>query len=258
MSDLPEQEQRPQPAREIYIRLPDATPLAVYGIIAFTVLVYLTQILSAAFWGYAITDLDWLLVLGGRINAAILEGQLWRLITPIFLHFSLSHIFFNMYALLSIGSFLERQLGRGRFLALYFLGGFAGNVFSFLFTRNGISAGASGAVFAVAAAQGVFFYQNRELFGAHAGKALKNTAVLVGINVFIGMSLGFDNWGHIGGLLGGAMFAWLGGTQWKAAGLPPELHVEDQREARQVWTAAAVTLVVFAALALLGMQFKIN
>ena len=53
-------------------------------------------------------------------------GELWRLVTPMFLHMDLMHLGFNMVALYSVGEVLERVLGRGSFLLLYFVGGHHG------------------------------------------------------------------------------------------------------------------------------------
>jgi rhomboid protease GluP len=255
MNEVPNEELRGEPTNRVQVVVPSIAPTITYAILGFTVFVYLMQLLSVAILGYAVYDLDWLLVLGGRINSAVHDGQLWRLITPMFLHFSFQHIFFNMYGLFSIGSFLEKQLGHWRFLLLYLLGGFAGNVFSFLFTREGISAGASGAIFALVAAEAVFFYQNRRLFGDYAKKALGNSAFIVIINVFLGVSLGFDNWGHLGGFLGGAMFAWFAGTRWKVVGIQPMLSLEDEREPKDTVTGTAMVIIVFVMLAVWGMFF---
>ena len=115
---------------------------------------------------------------GARMNEAIRAGEWWRFITPVFLHGSMGHIFFNMYALFAIGGFLERNLGHGRFILLYFLGAFSGNVFSFLLTE-GYSVGASTAVFGLIGAQLLFFYQNRELFGGHARQAIGNILFII-------------------------------------------------------------------------------
>lgn len=231
---------QPQMAR---VSMPALAPLATYVILGFTVLIYLLQLASAALLG---EDLP--LILGARVSGLMREGQWWRFLTPVFLHGSAAHIFFNMYALLSIGSFLERHLGRGRFLLLYFLGAFAGNVFSFLLTE-GYSAGASTAVFGLVAAEAVFFHQNRKLFGAQAKQALGNVLFIVAVNLFIGLSPGIDNWGHVGGLLGGGMFSWFAGPLWKVAGVFPNFHLEDQRELREVVIGASVTILVFGALA---------
>lgn len=236
----------PQP-QQVQVAMPSLAPMATYVILGFTILVYLLQMASAALLG---DDLP--LMLGARITELILEGQWWRFFTPVFLHGSLTHIFFNMYALLSIGSFLERQFGHGRFLLLYFLGAFAGNVFSFLLT-DGYSVGASTAVFGLIAAEGVFFYQNRKIFGGQAKQAIGNAVFIIAVNLFIGLSPGIDNWGHVGGLLGGAMFAWFAGPTWKVAGIFPNFHLEDQRELREMMMGASVTMLVFGSLAALGL-----
>ena len=177
-------------------------------IIAVTVGFYVLQNLSAVFFGR-----DLLLIAGAKINQAILLGQIWRLITPVFLHASILHIGFNMYALYSLGSVLERRFGVWPFLALYFIGALWGNTLSFLLTPN-ISLGASTAIFGLIAAQGVYIYKNRFLLGSAARPMLMNIAMVVMINLVLGLSPGIDNWGHVGGLLGGLFFAWFAGPSF--------------------------------------------
>lgn len=245
----------PEPAsapRTFHVTLPSLAPIVTYALIGVTVFVYLMQMLSVALWGYPVYQIDWLELYGARINEAIRAGELWRFITPVFLHGSLAHIFFNMYALLAIGGFLERQFGHGRFALLYFLGAFSGNVFSFLLT-DGYSVGASTAVFGLIGAQAVFFYHNRGLFGGQARSMIGNTVFIIAVNLFIGLSPGIDNWGHVGGLLGGTMFAWFAGTRWALAGIPPEVSLVDQREAREVITGAGIVALVFGLLAAWGL-----
>jgi rhomboid protease GluP len=222
--------------------------MATYAILGFTVLIYLLQMASKAM----LNGDDLPLMLGARVTELILEGQWWRFITPVFLHGSVTHIFFNMYALLSLGSLLERHFGHGRFVLLYFLGAFAGNVFSFLLT-DGYSVGASTAVFGLVAAEVIFFYQNRKLFGSQAKQAIGNAVFIIGVNLFIGLAPGIDNWGHVGGLLGGAMFAWFAGPRWQVAGLFPNFHLQDLRESREVLSGAGAALLIFGALAVWGL-----
>lgn len=229
--------------------MPSTQPTVTYALIGITVVVYILQMLSAALLGDSPYGIDWLTLYGARINDAIYAGEWWRLITPVFLHGSVTHIFFNMYALFSLGSFLERHFGHGRFLMLYFLGAFAGNVLSFLFT-DGYSVGASTAVFGLVAAEVVFFYQNRGLFGSYARQAIGNAIFIIAINLFIGLAPNIDNWGHIGGLLGGAMFAWFAGPRWTAIGIPPEMSLNDEREGREIFTGAALVALLFGALAI--------
>ena len=239
----------PIPTRQpTYVRMPSLPPTATYILIGLTVFVYILQMLGSALWGDSNYGIDFVTLFGSRISEAIDAGQLWRLITPVFQHGSLSHIFFNMYALFSIGSLLERHFGHGRFLLLYFLGAFAGNVLSYLFSA-GYSVGASTAVFGLVAAEAIFFYQNRELFGSYARQAISNAVFIIVINLFIGLAPMIDNWGHVGGLLGGAIFAWFAGPKWMMVGIPPEFSLHDERESHEIITGILLVLLIFGGLA---------
>lgn len=255
-ASLPDREPTPVP-QPVAVRMPSLPTIVTYGLIGITVFIYILQMLSVAIWGYAVYQMDWLEFFGARINSAIRAGDVWRFITPVFLHGSLAHIFFNMYALLSIGGLLERHYGYVRFIALYFLSAFSGNVFSFLFTgENGYSIGASTAVFGLIGAQLIFFYQNRQLFGSYARQAISNTLFVIAINLFIGLAPSIDNWGHVGGLLGGAMFAWFASPMWAVAGIAPDLKLTDQRESREVFTGTLIVMLVFGGLAIWGLFFR--
>lgn len=246
----------PPPAPvQVRVMMPYLVPTVTYVLVGFTIFVYLMQLLSVAVFGYAVFNIGWLEYYGARFNDAIRAGELWRFITPVFLHGSITHIFFNMYALFSIGSLLEKYYGHARFVLLYFLGAFSGNVFSFLFTgKNGYSLGASTAVFGLVAAEAVFFYQNRKLLGSFARQALGNTAFVIVINLFlIGQLPGIDSFGHVGGLLGGAVFAWFASPIWKLIGMPPDVKLEDEREFRDWVTGAGAVLLIFGAMAIWGM-----
>jgi rhomboid protease GluP len=127
-ASLPTPEPAPAP-QPVYVRMPSTPTTVTFVLIGVTVAMYLLQMLAVALWGYAVYDIGWLEVYGARINESIRAGELWRFITPVFLHGSVAHIFFNMYALFNIGSFLERQFGHGRFILLYFLSGLLATFF---------------------------------------------------------------------------------------------------------------------------------
>ena len=252
-SDSPPPVQQP---RSVHVTLPASTPYVTFGIIGVTVLFYIFQIASSFLPVHPPTfysDMDWLEYFGARVNEDILNGQVWRFLTPALLHGSLTHIFFNLYALFSLGVNLERYFGHGKFLILYTLGAFAGNVASFLFTSGAYSVGASTAIFGLIGAEGVFFYQNRRLFGDRARSAIGNIVFIALFNLIVIGSLPFiDNWGHIGGLIGGLMFTGFAGPLWEVEGIPPAAQLVDQREGRDVFTGAVVTAVIFGALAVWG------
>ncbi|MGE5073961.1 MAG: rhomboid family intramembrane serine protease [Anaerolineae bacterium] len=235
--------------------MPSVTPYVTYTIVGVTVLVYLLQLLTQQL-GIVRTvndvPLELLVAYGGKINNAIRAGELWRLITPVLLHASVPHIAFNMYALFAFGAGLERSFGHWRFLVLYVLGGFAGNVLSFLLSP-GVSVGASTAVFGLVAAEGIFLYQNRALFGNQFRRAITNVIFVVAINLALGLTPGIDNWGHVGGLLGGLIFTLFAGPIWQVVQAPGSLEIRDKREMRDTITGAAVVVIVFGALAIWGM-----
>lgn len=214
-----------------------------------TIIVFVLQMASES-----IAGVDYPALLGMKINELIFQGQLWRLITPVFLHGSFLHIAFNMYALFIFGPGLERQYGHGRFLALYFLGGFAGNVFSFLFSPAP-SLGASTAIFGLLGAEGVFFFRNREVYGKIGQRALINIITVAAINLVIGLSPGIDNWGHIGGLIGGTLFAWFAGPLLRVEGIYPALRLVDKRQTGEVILAGVGDFSLFAVLAAINIYF---
>lgn len=241
----PEAGPAPQMVR---VALPSSAPYVTYAIIGVTVVFYLLQLATDLLLGY---DIPVLLFI--KSNELIRSGQVWRLLTPALLHGSLAHIGFNMYALFSFGTSLERYFGHKRFLLLYAIGAFTGNVASFIMT-DANSLGASTAIFGLIAAEGIFLYQNRKMFAGQFRSAISNIIFVAAINLFVIGSLpGIDNWGHIGGLLGGLAFTWFAGPLWEVeSNLVGGFQLIDRRPAREIAIGAAVVLSVFGALALWG------
>ena len=233
--------------------MPVSTPYVTYSLIAVTVLAYLLQMVSQ--W---LTGTDILAGLGVKYGPAIRQFQIWRLITPLFLHGSILHIGFNMYALYVFGRGMEARFGKMRFLALYFMTGFAGNVFSFVLTPAA-SLGASTAIFGLLRAEGVFLFQNREVLRGRASRAINNLIFMAVINLMFGFSVsGVDNWGHVGGLLGGLLFGWFGGPLWKIEGIFPSVHIEDERKDNGVLSGSLAVLFFFIPLAAMGFLWPVN
>ena len=246
-SSYPEFEREVPPAAPpspgtVLVSLPKTRPIITYTLLVVTILTFLLQLASKALYG-----VDLVANLGMKVNELIGEGQFWRLITPMFLHGSFLHIAFNMYALNIFGPGLERHFGHTRFLVLYFLGGFAGNVASFIFSAAP-SLGSSTAIFGLLGAEGVFLYRNQRLLGGSARRALNNIIMIAIINLLIGLSPGIDNWGHLGGLIGGTLFAWFGGPVLSLDGIYPTLSLVDKRETREVVLAGLCISLLFVLL----------
>ena len=201
----------PEGARRVVIkasqspRVPrEDRPLLTYLLMVANGLIFLA--------GYVSPELEWELFLRGALipQLVVLSGEVYRLVSAMFLHGSLGHVFFNVYALYVVGRSVEPIFGRLRFLLIYLLGGLTGSALSLLLGGlEGASVGASGAVFAIFAAEGVHLYQHRRVYANVRGR-LQHMLFLIGVNLFIGFTPGsrIDNWGHIGGMLGGALLAW--------------------------------------------------
>lgn len=207
--DHPLYQQRSQPAQPAIPRKRPPQPIADKPLLTYLLAALLVAIFLA---GWLLPELGTQLLVGGAlIPAAVTEGgQVYRLFTAMFLHASPPHIFFNAYALYLFGSAMETLFGRTRLLLIYLLGGLSGSLLSLaLGGQAGWSVGASGAVFALFTAQALHLYQHRSLYVDVRGK-LRHMLFLIGINLVIGFLPGsrIDNWGHIGGMLGGLLLAW--------------------------------------------------
>lgn len=139
------------------------------------------------------------------------KGEVWRLFTSMFLHFGIEHLLNNMLVLFVLGSRLEQVIGRIRFLLIYLLGGIAGNVISLLLELRtqdfSVSAGASGAVFAVMGAMIYVVIRNKGWLG---DLSMRQILIMAAFSLYFGFtSSGVDNAAHVGGLLAGFILAVL-------------------------------------------------
>jgi membrane associated rhomboid family serine protease len=172
------------------------SPTVTYALMGITVAVFLLQLVP----GLGVTDL--LRYAGAYSYPGTFEP--WRMLTTVFAHSTgfIFHVLLNMYTLWIFGQILEGMLGRGRFLALYLLSGFAGSL-GVLFLANPLVpvVGASGAIFGL---MGAFLVIQRRL-GGNSTQLL----ILVGVNLVIGFLPGLNvAWqAHLGGLVGGAVVA---------------------------------------------------
>ncbi len=258
----------PQTSQWVTVTAPGVTPIVCYVILGVTILVYILQVISATFLGANFLEYmlqgasngvyaDILAVYGMKINQYILQGQYWRFITPVLLHGSILHIGFNMYALFIIGPSLERRFGHTRFLLLYLLSGFAGNVASFIFS-SAASLGSSTAIFGLIGAQGIFIYKNRQMYAGRARAALTQIVFIAALNLAIGTTPGIDNWGHVGGLSAGLLFTWLAGPILAFEGFSPNITVIDTREDREIILASVLVFTLYAIIAAVTIYLRVG
>jgi len=171
------------------------TPVITYTLIAINVVMFVLQTVSP--------NMQSELVLR---SPAVADGDLYRLLTSAFMHYGITHLLFNMYALYVVGPPLEAWLGRLRFSALYALSALGGSVLVYLLSPlNAATAGASGAVFGLF---GAWFVVGKRLnldVRWVIGLIVINLAFTFVIPLLGGQNISWQ--GHIGGLVTGAVVA---------------------------------------------------
>lgn len=146
-----------------------------------------------------------LLKYGAKYGPSIAAGEWWRFIMPMFLHIGALHLIVNSVTLYFLGTQLEGVFGHTRFTIIYLLSGIAGNVASFAFSPS-LSAGASTSLFGLF---GCYLMLAQTFKGSPMIQAMaKNFMILIVLNLVTGiLSSGVDNYGHVGGLIGGFLIA---------------------------------------------------
>lgn len=155
-------------------------------------------------------DIENLLLYGANYGPYVRNGEIYRLITCMFLHAGIVHIVLNMYSLYIIGPRVEDFFGKWKYLIIYFLSGISASLLSIGLGENTVSIGASGAIFGLFGALIYFGYSYRGYIGA----MIKSQIIPIVIyNLLIGFFIpGIDMGGHIGGLIGGLLTANMLGT----------------------------------------------
>lgn len=154
-------------------------------------------------------DVMFMLEHGAMFVPAILHGEIYRMLTSMFLHFGISHITSNMLVLMSLGDNVERAVGWKKYLIIYLGGGLIGNIgsfgFAFLYNKNVVSAGASGAIFALIGALLWIVVLNK---GKLEDMTTLKIAILIIYSLYSGLrSDNIDMAAHLFGLIGGFVLA---------------------------------------------------
>ncbi len=157
-------------------------------------------------------DVEFMLEHGAMFVPAILEdGQIYRFFTCMFLHFGFMHLAGNMTVLMFLGDNVERAVGKFKFILIYILGGMFGSIGSFVYAlvyNPGIvSAGASGAIFAIIGALLWLVIRNK---GKLEDMTTLRMCVLIAYALYNGItSENVDMAAHLFGLVGGFLAAVL-------------------------------------------------
>ncbi len=170
-----------------------------YILIALNVVIY---IYGAIIGGDALTTGNNVVYVWGQVNAFVFEGAYWQLITSMFIHASVFHLVGNMLFLLIFGLRGEEMFSLPEYLAIFLLGGLAGNLLSLLFGPYFISVGASGAIFALFGA--CVIYDRRSV-----RQSILGGLVFAFFLFFINTGESTNILAHLGGLVFGLILGYL-------------------------------------------------
>jgi membrane associated rhomboid family serine protease len=202
---------QPSPMRRQMVRtrfaLSQYPNLVTTLLVAINVIVYL---ILAIMGGNIINIPENVLIQAGAQNTPLITstGEYWRIFTAMFIHFSILHIGLNMLSLFLVGRAVEAMFGKWRYLTIYMLSGIIGGIVTFFLDPTALAAGASGAIFGVFGAIGVFFIVNRRAMGAYGNGAIGQWIFWLGLNLVWGFTTpGIGILDHIGGLFAGMVLA---------------------------------------------------
>lgn len=181
------------------LEAPATTFLVILMLLGFAAMV---TVGGASISGYSSVQLVW----GANFAPATQDGEWWRLISAIFLHFGIWHLMFNTFALWDAGLWVERFYGHVRFLLIFVVTGITGNLLSLaIHSASAVSAGASGGIFGIYGALISFFWFNRNgLVFVRYRWLFIAAGVFSVFTILVGLFLeGIDNAAHVGGWLSG-------------------------------------------------------
>jgi len=232
--------------------IPLTRPVVTWAILCINVGVWLAMTLAGGSENTAV-----LVQFGAKVNALIVMGEYWRLLTCCFLHVGIVHLAFNTYALYILGTEVEAFYGRSRFTIIYLLAGLFGSLASFALDPA-LAAGASGAIFGLVGTLAAFYWRQRGTFGAIAQRRLANVVMVAALNIFIGFTTpGIDNFAHLGGLVAGLILGWQLAPRYEPATRPDgSFGVVDVNGLRRQWWAVLLSVALFAWCAFLFISYQ--
>jgi membrane associated rhomboid family serine protease len=148
--------------------------------------------------------------MGANVSARVKGGEYYRLLSSVFLHAGLMHVFFNTYVLFALGGFFNRIFGDAKFLTVFFASGLCGSLSSVFLGKSAVSVGASGAIWGLFGSSLALAFFKTSLLPEMVRLRLRRVTF---INLLINLGISFlpmiDMWAHIGGGIGGFLVSLL-------------------------------------------------
>lgn len=166
-------------------------------------------VLMQLFYPLAATQAGVIYQFGGMLGVAIAwdPSQLWRLVSPIFVHIGWSHLLFNGFSIYLIGRQVEALYGSVRFGLIYLLSGIMGNAFVMVWTPEVVSAGASTSLYGLFLLMALLRYRANHPYLQAVGNQFMGLLWMNLLLTFLVPDISLA--GHLGGAVGGLLSAYL-------------------------------------------------
>ncbi len=210
-----------------------AVPYYTYAILACIIAV------SGAQFAHGLEDS---IMVAGFVKPQFLAGhEYWRILTGAALHGGLLHLFMNGYALVMFGRLVEMLSNRAHIAIVFLLSAIGGGLLSLWAVPDGISVGASGGIVGLISYLAVYAFRRRRFISYEFRKGL---LINIGFIVIFGLVLYqvIDNYGHIGGLIVGAVYGFLQ--------IPSDEYVDPRKAGTFTEIAGLVALALYIAASL--------
>lgn len=233
----------PSPLSAEAVRLPQQATvatnpaIATIALLAINIAIFLAMVASGI--SFVTPKTDQVLRWGADYGPYTLSGQYWRLITSMFLHFGIIHIFGNMWCLWSLGRLAEKMVGSLSVAGIYLMTGIGASLLSLSWNPMRVSAGASGAIFGIAGALiTVLYFGKLGLQPESVRKLLGYVLRFALLNLLFGLQGHIDNMAHLGGLVSGLLIGFFLAQTFNIA--------PEERPARRgmIFVVSAVVLLV--------------
>ncbi len=186
-------------------------PLKKYSILSIVLITFSVLVAAMSNLGGSISSLHYLLIASPDANglAEITNGQIWRLVTPIFIHFGVLHLLFNMLWLWDLGKVIETVKGIGFYALFVLVTGIGSNLTQFMMTGSPYFGGMSGVLYGLF---GYLWMLGRT--NPKVGFTLNQNVVVMMLVWFVlcwtGLLGPIANWAHTAGLVIGVFWGYSG------------------------------------------------
>lgn len=224
-------------------------PFYTYTLLACIAVVYAAQFLTSNDPDFFAIDRASAYYAGFDKQAFLNAREYWRILTGAVVHSGFLHVAMNSYALYSFGKLVELLSNRAHLAIVFILSAIGGGLLSLVFNPEATSVGASGGIVGLLSYLAVYAFKRRRFISPEFRKSL---LVNIGFILVFGLVLfdRIDNFGHIGGLIAGAIYAFVQ--------IPSDEYVDPRKAGATATALGVAALVLYILTSALTIMLLIN